>query len=220
MPSSPLQIRQSRRYSAAGRGTIGVLLKHSLYPLTYLKRVLPTRGTVLDLGCGDGMLTNLLAASLPGTSFVGLDRDPHRIRTANQVASPNASFHLGDIIDCRIRGAAAVILNDVLHHHPLDRQVDLLAAASENLDDDGVMILKEVDQRDAPDVFWTRFWDGRLYPGDTLHFRSAGDWHDVLHRCGLRLLDTHRSRHPWPASRTLFVAAHRLHPARNQWPVG
>ncbi len=187
----------------------GALLKHSLYPIARLKRALPTRGTVLDLGCGEGMLTNLLAGALPGARFIGLDREPERIRIATQIASPNALFEVADISNCRIRGAAAVIFNDVLHHHPYDRQIDLLAIACEALDDDGVLILKEVDARDGPDVKWTRFWDSRLYAADTLHFRTAQDWQHTLRNAGLRLLDTYVFRHPWPASRTILVATKR-----------
>jgi hypothetical protein len=205
----PPQINQARRYGTVGLGVAGALLKHSLYPLGYLTRQLPTSGVVVDLGCGEGMLTNLLAGAAPSVRFAGLDRDPERIRIASRVASPNASFQTGDIIDCQIRGGAAVILNDVLHHHPYDYQLNLLASACAVLDDDGLVILKEVDERDTRDVRWTRFWDSRLYPADTLHFRTVDDWHKTLRRFGLRIVDTYRSRHPWPASRTVIVSTKR-----------
>jgi len=204
-----LQVAQARKYRLAGIGFGGAMLKHSLYPLGDLRRVLPTRGCVVDLGCGEGMLTNLLAEALPGARFIGVDRDPDRIAVASRVASRNASFVTADIAACQVRGAAAVIFNDVLHHHPPAHQARLLEAAVRMLDEDGVLILKEVDAGDGFDVGWTRFWDNRLYPDDVLHFRSRAEWLQVVRQQGFRVLEHFRVPHPWPASRSVVVATRR-----------
>jgi len=190
-------------------GLGGALLKHSLFPVAFLKEILPTVGAVLDLGCGDGMLSNLLASEMRGLRFYGVDLDAKKIECAKRSASVNACFQVGDIQDYQSAPVAAAIFNDVLHHHDLARQEKFLRKAYDLLDESGVLILKEVDAQDKPDVAWTSFWDERLYPKDVLNFRSTKDWHLALERAGFRVLRVYKVKHFWPASRTILVATKR-----------
>jgi trans-aconitate 2-methyltransferase len=50
---------------------------------------------VVDLGCGPGTLTGLLAARWPGAVVEGIDSSPEMIAAASTVAG--VSFHVGDI---------------------------------------------------------------------------------------------------------------------------
>src|SRR3990172_5688559 len=204
-----LVLHRSREYASAGVGFGGALLKHSLVPLGLLRSVLPERGLILDLGCGEGMLANLLARSRPGLRVLGLDRDAVRIALASRAAAPNARFEVGDVLEHSLPRAGAAIFNDVLHHHPPWRQVDLIAKAAASLDEDGVLVVKEVDARDRPDRSWTSFWDRRLYPDDALNFRDVAGWRGALFDAGFEVLGVHRVRHPWPASRTVLVCRRR-----------
>ena len=54
---------------------------------------------VVDLGCGPGQLTASLAARWPGAEIVGLDSSASMIETAEQHATPNVRFAVGDIVD-------------------------------------------------------------------------------------------------------------------------
>lgn len=204
-----LMLQRSRCYARHGVGLVGAALKHSLVPLALLGRVLPERGLLLDLGCGEGMLGNLIAASCPGLLIRGVDRDADKVALANRASLPNAHFEAGDILECSFHGAAAAIFNDVLHHHPYPMQVDLLKKAAEFLDGAGVLIVKEVDALDRLDQWWTSFWDRRRYPADTLHFRDNQEWRGALFDSGFQVLRVHRVRHPWPASRMVFVCRRR-----------
>lgn len=201
-----LLLRQSRKYADSGVGLAGSLLKHSLYPLELFLRVLPERGLLLDLGSGDGMLGNLLASRRGGLVVRGVDLDAAKVELARRNAPPNASYQPGDILHQEFHGAVAAIYNDVLHHHPYSHQESLLRAAASFLDTTGILIVKEVDAEDKPDRSWTTFWDRRLYPSDTLHFRNIQGWRKVLCECGFEILETARVRHPWPASRSVLIA--------------
>jgi nucleoside-diphosphate-sugar epimerase/SAM-dependent methyltransferase len=195
------------RYSRAGLSPLQSFVKHSLVPLAQLVPRLPSRGTILDLGCGEGILANLVARSLPECRVVGVDRDPARLELARRNAPSNAEFRCLDVLglpDDLVADAA--ILNDVVHHHAFARHWDLLAAALGHVRPGGVFILKEVDRADRADHVMTGFFDRRLYPDDPLSFRSTPDWLAVLRRLGLQDVETIRLRHPWPASRTLFCA--------------
>lgn len=196
-------------YSRSGVGWGAAFLKHSLYPIDLLKAILPADGVILDLGCGEGMLTNLLAKNLAGARFRGIDTDFPKIELALRNAPPNASFICEDINKCEYPPSAAAIFNDVLHHRDDAEQSRMLAKAFALLDDDGILILKEVDARDAADRLWTRYWDRKLYPNDSLNFHTSDQWVRILNQAGFRLLAIHRVTHPWPAARTIFVATKR-----------
>ena len=202
----PLQFLQARRYSRLGPGLGGALLKHSLYPLGYLRALLDGAETVCDMGCGEGMLTNLLARARPEIRFTGVDLDAEKIALAQRAAEPSVQFTAGDFRHVQAGDLSAVIFNDVLHHYPFGQQVEILDWVKGRCARDGLIILKEVDASDKSDVAWTTFWDNRLYPKDQLHFRTVPDWKAALNKVGLRLHDLRKVRHPWPASRTLLVA--------------
>ena len=57
----------------------------------------PTEGTILDLGCGHGVLANYLALRSPRRRVLGFDLSEHRIAIARSVALPNAEFHCQDL---------------------------------------------------------------------------------------------------------------------------
>jgi SAM-dependent methyltransferase len=200
-----LSLKQALRYKADGLGLAGSLLKHSLVPIRLLQSVLPDRGVVLDLGSGDGVLGNLVAAALPGVSIRGIDKDAKKVRIAADNAPRNARFEHGDVAALDTAPAQGAILNDVLHHHPRDTQLALLRKTASLLEPGAPLILKEVDAADRADVAWTRFWDSRLYPDDPLVFRRADDWTEALASAGFTVQRIHRVSHPWPASRTVFV---------------
>lgn len=52
---------------------------------------------VVDLGCGPGALTALLAQRWPGASVHGIDSSPDMIETARRSASDRVTFAVGDV---------------------------------------------------------------------------------------------------------------------------
>ena len=198
-----LDLALARSYARAGIGLGGVLLKQSLYPGELFTRLLDGASLVLDFGCGEGLLTNLLARRLPRTRFVGVDVDARKIATGHKCrVGENVRFRAGSFFDQSISGASAVIFNDVLHHLSPEQQIAALRHATECLDDDGIVILKEVDPADRLDVRHTTFWDSRLYRSDTLTFFAPATWIERLQSLGFRHLGSATVRHPWIASRT------------------
>lgn len=182
-------------------------LKHSLVPLSDLLAHLPATGTILDLGCGEGILANLVARAMPGCNIIGHDLDARRIHIAQKNRQNNASFECADIFNLPdSRPVDGIILNDVVHHHGFSRHRAILSIALRLLRPGGSLVLKEVDAADKPDLMMTRFFDTRLYPQDTLCFRTTHDWLSLLHRMGVEDVEIVQVRHPWPASRTVFYA--------------
>jgi short-subunit dehydrogenase/uncharacterized protein YbjT (DUF2867 family)/predicted RNA methylase len=197
------------RYFLNGSSSVfQALLKSSLVPLKDFDSVLPKNGVILDLGCGEGILANLVAKLRPNCTVIGIDRDESRLNFANINAEPNSKFFYGDILslDRKYKNVTAVILNDVVHHQDYPFHQKLLLSTLKSLKANGVLLLKEVDQKDKADLFMTSFFDKRIYPNDKLSFRTKDEWRDILSRLGVTSVTIKKLSHPWPASRTLICA--------------
>jgi trans-aconitate methyltransferase len=84
--------------------------------------------SVLDLGCGDGVLTEQLACRVPDGRVIGIDASPGMLETARKIQRKNLTFKLMDIADMDFEdGFDLVFSNTALHwvkdHHRLWRNV-------------------------------------------------------------------------------------------------
>jgi trans-aconitate 2-methyltransferase len=90
-------------------------------------------GYVVDLGCGPGNLTALLARRWPVAEVMGVDSSPEMIEAATALRMPGASFRLGDVRDWAApRPPDVITCNAVLqwvpdHHDLVAGWADMLA---------------------------------------------------------------------------------------------
>jgi trans-aconitate methyltransferase len=79
---------------------------------------LPLEGneSILDLGSGDGSLTERLAARVPKGSVVGIDSSPAMIDSARQYESSNLQFQLQDINEMQLEGHFDIIYSNATLH--------------------------------------------------------------------------------------------------------
>jgi trans-aconitate 2-methyltransferase len=127
-------------------------------PVRDLLAAVPTDGARLavDIGCGPGNSTEVLAARLPGATVSGIDSSADMIAAARQ-RLPQLSFEIGDIATWQARGPYDVILaNAVLqwvpdHERVFPALVEKLAAGGslavqmpDNLDEPAHRLMREV----------------------------------------------------------------------------
>lgn len=72
--------------------------------------------TVLDLGCGDGVLTAELAKLVPDGRVLGIDSSEGMIRTAEQYAGGNLQFRRMDIREMDFRDSFDVLFSNAALH--------------------------------------------------------------------------------------------------------
>src|SRR3990172_9299706 len=70
-------------------------------PFEQVEKIIPKRGVIVDLGCGEGIFTNFLALSSNQRRIVGVERDRERYMQADK-GIRNVKFVLGDVLKTKI----------------------------------------------------------------------------------------------------------------------
>lgn len=133
--------------------------RHRICPVGLLAEQVPAGSSVLDIGCGGGLLIARLAALGRVRSALGIDPSEPAIRMARSMKNRlEALAHGADIeFEHRLvqdglpdRIFDVVCLVDVLHHVPVDAQERAFHDAASRVRPGGVLVYK--DMCDAP--FW------------------------------------------------------------------
>ncbi|MFI8971562.1 class I SAM-dependent methyltransferase [Nocardia asteroides] len=79
---------------------------------------------VLDVGCGDGYVTRLIAARVPGGSVLGLDPSPRMIETARTADDQltNVDFRVGDVTTMTLAGDFDLVVSFNALHWVTDQE--------------------------------------------------------------------------------------------------
>lgn len=99
---------------------------------------------VLELGCGVGVITSLMARTVREGPITALDLSPDAIELArHNSVGKNVSFQSGDILEFDPKGATYdfITLFDVLEHIPLENQSSLFKALTGWMSDDTLLVV-------------------------------------------------------------------------------
>lgn len=157
-PVSPASMGLLSHYrSLPGAVRLELRMRLHICPFEEVASLVPSEGLVLDLGCGYGLLSILLAKESSRRHVVGIDLQPERVTAAVQAArdQPNARFLQGDILVADFGRPACIVMNDVLHHIPHTAQIPLLRKCYDSLLPRGVLLIKDVDKS----VVWKYIWN-------------------------------------------------------------
>src|SRR3989338_9933348 len=116
-------------------------LRKAILPLEEIDVSLPKKGKLLDLGCGEGVISKYLARNKKRT-IIGIDSDKKRL---SEHKTKNLYFKNADIRDVSLKGLSGVVISDVLHHLELKDQKNLLKKIAVGLKKGGVLAIKEID---------------------------------------------------------------------------
>jgi len=119
---------------------------------------LPKEGHITDIGCGYGFMDYMLSFLSEGRSITGIDYDREKIEVANNCPAKNGrlKFICGDALEVPIPKSRAFILADVLHYFPEEEQEKLIVRCIENLEDGGILIIRDADRQMGRKHFGTR----------------------------------------------------------------
>jgi uncharacterized protein (DUF2062 family) len=185
----------------------GKLRGDPIYRATIFGGLLPSGGTLIDIGCGHGLTLALLvdahrersdawpsgwSAAPVFDRLIGLEIRPRLVALARNALGADAEILEGDARAHQIHSVRAVLLFDVLHMMARDEQDALLTQMAGALESGGVILIREADAAAG----W-RFQAVRI--GNLLkavacgawrqrfHFRSRNEWIACFARHGLRV---------------------------------
>ena len=78
--------------------------------------------SILDLGCGDGVLTKIIADRVPNGNILGIDASEGMINKAKELKQDNLDFQLLDINDINFEDKFNIIISNATLHWVLDHK--------------------------------------------------------------------------------------------------
>jgi 2-polyprenyl-3-methyl-5-hydroxy-6-metoxy-1,4-benzoquinol methylase len=121
-------------------------------PFEPILDAIPANSAVFDIGCGSGFLLGLVAEQKAPRSLAGAEINPALVDEARKYLAHKAPGRLVSI-ECydgihlppEIGSANVVLLVDVLHHVPAEKQFALLKNIHGSMRQSAVLVLKDID---------------------------------------------------------------------------
>jgi len=123
-------------------------IKEKIFPIYRLLEFFPNQGKLVDLGCGNGLLSGILALNYPKLEVLGIDADKEKIKLAKKTFNfDNISFIENDIVNFDYPSADYFSLIDVLYLIPFYFQDKIIKKISNKIKkDNGILIIKEMSK--------------------------------------------------------------------------
>jgi 2-polyprenyl-3-methyl-5-hydroxy-6-metoxy-1,4-benzoquinol methylase len=143
----------------------------------------PTAKRILEVGCGEGAVTERLRAAYPDAAITAIDITP-RAGRLYRGSRDGVRF-----VQCPVQDVAAtkpgqydlVILSDVLHHVPAPLRQGLFDAIRATLAPGGVFVFKDWERSFTP-FHWLCYAADRWITGDRVHYMKRTEMREGLAR--------------------------------------
>ena len=186
---------------------------------------------ILDIGCGQGLLTSWLLAAqtlaargqwpaawphAPQTVHVkGLELMAHDVARADQamkkaVSAGHVKFVRTDMRNANFSQTDAVVILDVLHYVPVTAQDDVLHRVRRSLASGGVLLLRVGDANGGLPFLISTLVDHvvnalRGHRLEKLHYRTLAEWQAALQKLGF-MVETQAMSQGTPFANVLLIA--------------
>ena len=205
---------------AARRDRVHVRVRWATCPVAAIDAEVPTRGRVLEIGCGHGLVSAYLAVACPEREVLGVDIDERKLSIARAAAArldgQGASLQFASSDGGAVPAGPwdAIVIVDVLYLLDADHELALLDACVAELAPTGSLVIKETDVvprlkhtiARLQEIFATRVF--RITAGESLAFTPIGELADHLGDQGLSVT-VRRVDSGYPHPHSLLVARRR-----------
>lgn len=148
-----------------------------------LRGWVPHAANILEVGCGEGAVTERLVSAYPKATITGIDVTP---RVGRLYGGPADRVRF---IQCTAQELAAteagrydfVILADVLHHVPDPIRQESLESIRALMAPGASFVFKEWARNQTP-IYWIGYLSGRWITGDRVRYMTRGEARERLAR--------------------------------------
>jgi 2-polyprenyl-6-hydroxyphenyl methylase/3-demethylubiquinone-9 3-methyltransferase len=136
---------------------------------------------ILEIGCGDGAISERLAATFPNATVTGIDicERPGRLFVGDAARVRFLKTSAAELLRLDPEPYPLVVIADVLHHVPRPARVGFLTDAATLVGGGGVMVLKDWIRR--PSLRYVLgYCSDRFVTGDRVHFFAANELRDLV----------------------------------------
>ena len=156
-------------------------------PYEQAESLVPKKGAIVELGCGEGLFSNYMALSSQKRKVIGVEIDDDRFMQANRKIA-NAKFIHGDATKVDIPKCDAIVMMHLLHHlRSFQDQEMLLKNIRGKLEKNGMLIIIEVEPKFSIKYLFALIADHFLVPWlfekrlySKIYFRKRKEWIALL----------------------------------------
>ena len=164
-------------------------------PFENIEKLVPKKGVIIDLGCGDGLLANFLALTGQKRNILGIELNQSRVSIAYK-GLKNTSFVCGDVLQTNFPKANSILLIHLLHHlsSPEDQKI-LITRCRNQLRANGKgggggigkkPILKYCLSWITDAIIFPILFEDRLFRRN-FFYRNENEWRIILENSGFRV---------------------------------
>jgi 2-polyprenyl-3-methyl-5-hydroxy-6-metoxy-1,4-benzoquinol methylase len=138
----------------------------------------PQATRILEVGCGEGAVTERLVAAFPGAEITGIDIVPHlgRLYAGRSDRARFVQITVQELAKVEPGSYDLIVLADVLHHVPLGIRAELMAAIRQLLAPHGRFAIKEWERNYSP-IYWLGYLSDRWITGDRIRYLTRQEAH-------------------------------------------
>lgn len=135
----------------------------------------PKARKILEVGCGEGAVTERLVDLYPGADILAIDVTPN-VGRLFRGCRDRVSFVQKTVQAVALEQPGQfdlVILSDVIHHVPIAIRHELLAAVRQTVAPGGSLVFKDWERTATP-IHWLCHAGDRWLTGDRVHYLDKG----------------------------------------------
>jgi 2-polyprenyl-3-methyl-5-hydroxy-6-metoxy-1,4-benzoquinol methylase len=196
--------RHERRISGIYRG---IFVDLDAFVDAIRARVAPPRH-VLEIGCGEGAITERLSLAFPESALTGIDicADPGRLYRGDRSRVRFLCTGAAQLAATERAGYQLVVISDVLHHVPHSEWRRFLSAALTLMAEDGTLVLKDWVRNRTP-AYLLGYLSDRFITGDRIRYPGESELRFLAQDCfGLDAIRSEFRIRPWRCNLALVIS--------------
>lgn len=173
-----------------------------------IRRGVRTPGTVLEVGCGEGAVTERLALAFPHSALTGIDicRQPGRLYRGNRSRVRFLHTSAAELGAAESMRYELIIVADVLHHVPFPDWSGFLSSITPLMANGGTLVLKDWVQEWTP-AYWLGYLSDRFVTGDRVRYPREDELRELARKSfGNEAIRSEFRVSPWHCNLALLIS--------------